>query len=153
MKDLKRYAEEFRYKYESFITGCDALEEMKLWNKEENGEMDAFYTGDLTSIIIRLISADGDITEREVNYLNDMFGFVYTEAELEEIYGQCGEEIDKLFDEGVKNGYDIMRGLNRELAEAYKELIMIVCDTVIASDGVIDNIEFALTERIREMCR
>lgn len=153
MKELKKYAEEFRNKYESFLTGCDALEEMSLWDKEENGEMDAFYTGDLTSIIIRLISADGDITEKEVNYLNDMFGFVYTEQELTEIYEQCGEEIDTLFDEGIKNGYDVMKSINLKLAEAYKELIMIVCDTVIASDGVIDNIEVALVEKVREMCR
>ncbi len=151
MEKLKEYAEIFRHKYDSFITGCDALEELNLWNKEENGEMDAYYTGDLTSIIIRLISADGDITEKEVNYINDMFGFVYTEEELTEIYEQCGEEIDTLFDEGVKNGYDLMRGINQKLADAYKELIMIVCDTVIASDGVIDKVEFSLAQKIKSI--
>ncbi len=151
MKDLKNYAEEFRYKYDEFLTGCDALEEMGLWNKEENGEMDAFYTGDLTSIIIRLISADGDITAKEVNYLNDMFGFIYTEEELTEIYEQCSEEIDKLFDEGVKNGYDIMNGLNKKLAAAYRELVMLICDTVIASDGVIDNVEIALAQKLKSI--
>lgn len=151
MEKLKEYAEIFRHKYDRFITGCDALEELNLWNKEENGEMDAYYTGDLTSIIIRLISADGDITEKEVNYINDMFGFVYTEEELTEIYEQCGEEIDTLFDEGVKNGYDLMRGINQKLAEAYKELIMIVCDTVIASDGVIDKVEISLAQKIKSI--
>ena len=43
MEQLKNYSESFKFKFEKFLTGCDSIEEMGLWNLDENGEMDAYY--------------------------------------------------------------------------------------------------------------
>ena len=98
MEQLKNYSESFKFKFEKFLTGCDSIEEMGLWNLEENGEMDAYYSADLTSVIIRLIAADGNVTQKEVDYLNDIFGFEYTVEELAAIYDDCAEAIDTILE-------------------------------------------------------
>ena len=66
MSNLENYTQSFRMKYESFLTGCDAMEELGLWDKENLGEMEGYYVNDMVSVIIRLIATDGRITEKEV---------------------------------------------------------------------------------------
>ena len=56
MKNIERLTEDFKFKYERFLTGCDAIEENGQWDREKFGEMDAFYSNDLVSVIIRLIA-------------------------------------------------------------------------------------------------
>lgn len=150
MEQLKNYSESFKFKFEKFLTGCDSIEEMGLWNLEENGEMDAYYSADLTSVIIRLIAADGNVTQKEVDYLNDIFGFEYTVEELAAIYDDCGEAIDSIFEDGAENGLSLMRSINEKLADAYIDLIVTICDIVIESDGVIDAAEIELAKQIKE---
>ena len=82
MNRIDKLTEDFRYKYDRFFIGCDAAEEEGLWDKEENGEMDGFYQNDLVSVIIRLIAADGVISDKETEYLNKTFGFDYTTRPL-----------------------------------------------------------------------
>ena len=77
MENLNMYIEEFKVKYDAFLIGCDSIEELGMWDKEEFGEMDAFYLNDLSSVVIRLIAADGKITQKEVDYLNAPFEFDY----------------------------------------------------------------------------
>lgn len=149
MEKLKYYSESFKLKYEKFLTGCDSIEEMGLWNLEENGEMDVYYSADLTSIIIRLIAADGSITQKEVNYLNDIFGFEYTPEELTVIYEDFAESINNIFEKGAKNGLNLMKSINAKLAGAYVDLIATICDIIIESDGVIDKAEIALAQKIK----
>ena len=150
MEQLKNYSESFKFKFEKFLTGCDSIEEMGLWNLEENGEMDAYYSADLTSVIIRLIAADGNVTQKEVDYLNDIFGFEYTVEELAAIYDDCAEAIDSIFEDGAENGLSLMRSINEKLADAYIDLIVTICDIVIESDGVIDAAEIELANQIKE---
>lgn len=150
LEKLKYYSESFKFKFEKFLIGCDSIEEMGLWSFEENGKMGAFYTADLISIIIRLIAADGNITQKEVDYLNENFGFEYTTEELTAIYEDCSEAIDAMFDEGAKNGLTLMRSINEKLADAYIDLIVTICDIIIESDGVIDAAEIELAKRIKE---
>lgn len=151
MSELKRRSESFKLKYEKFLTGCDAIEELQLWNKEEYGEMDAFYSADLACIITRLICADGRVAQPEVAYINEFFGFTYTAEELQELYADCGDGIDAVFDTGVANGLSLMAGINDKLAAAYKELILLICDIVMESDGVIAGAETALAEKLKSL--
>ncbi len=151
MDKLKMYAESFKLKFEKFMTGCDALEEMGLWDKEKNGEMEAFYSADMVSVIIRLTAVDGKIVHDEVKYINDIFGFSYTEEELRTIYADCKEAIDTVFTEGLENGYSYMKRINEKLADAYKELIVLICDIVIESDGVISSAEVQMAERLKAL--
>ena len=152
MKNLEMYIESFKMKHELFLIGCDSIEEMGLWNKEEYGEMDAFYSNDLLSVIIRLIATDGKITQREVDYLNKTFDFDYTLEELAEAYDLCKEDIGRSFDESFENGITYMRKINSKLADAYKELLCLICDIIIASDGIISDSEIDEVKRLKALC-
>lgn len=144
--DLKKLTESFRTKYESFITGCDSVEFDTVWDKAENGEMDVFFENELLSVILSLIISDGKISDAEVRYLNDSFGFSYTVDELKEVYENLGEEIENYFEENFKSGYAMLRGINDKLADAYKELFSMICEIIACSDGVSEEEKAMLAE-------
>lgn len=146
------YIDSFKMKHESFLIGCDSIEEMGLWDKDTLGEMDVFYTNDLTSVIIRLIATDGKITQKEVDFLNEAFDFEYTLDELIDVYNSCKDDIGHAFDENFENGITYMRKINAKLADAYKELLSLICEIIIASDGVIAESEIAEVKRLKAMC-
>lgn len=151
MEKLKRYAESFKLKFEKFIIGCDALEELSLWDKEKNGEMEAFYSADMVSVIMRLTAVDGNIVHDEVKYINEIFGFSYTAEELRAIYADCKDAIETVFTDGLENGYTYMKRINEKLAGAYKELVLLICDIVIESDGVIAAAEVQMAEKLKAL--
>jgi uncharacterized tellurite resistance protein B-like protein len=151
MERIDILTEEFKVKYEKFLIGCDAVEEADVWNKQVLGEMDVFYENDLISIIIRLIVADGEISEKEAEYINRNFGFDYTVDFLKEVYENCREEIGDSFDEKFKSGVFYMKKVNEKLAAAYEELLGIVCDIVIESDGEISQAEIEEAKRIKAL--
>ena len=152
MKNVEMYIDSFKMKHESFLIGCDSIEEMGLWDKEALGEMDVFYSNDLTSVIIRLIASDGKITQKEVDFLNETFDFEYTLDELIDVYNSCKDDIGHAFDENFENGITYMRKINAKLADAYKELLSLICEIIIESDGVIAESEIAEVKRLKVMC-
>lgn len=153
MKNLEMNTESFKTKYEAFINGCDSIEDMGLWDKESFGEMEAFYSNDLISIIIRIIATDKSIEQKEVDYLNKTFGFDYTKEQLVEVYNSCYENIvSESFDENFENGITYMRKINSKLADAYKELLYLVCKIIIESDGVVAETEVVEVEKLKTMC-
>lgn len=152
MKKSDAYIEDFQLKHEQFINGCDSIEAMDLWDTEALGEMDAFYSNDLASIIIRLIAVDGKITSKEVEYLNETFGFDYTIQELTVVYESCKDDIGKSFDEDFENGITYMRKINAKLADAYKELLLLICKIIIESDGIISEEEIEEVKHLKAMC-
>lgn len=152
MKNVEMYIDSFKMKHESFLIGCDSIEEMGLWDKEALGEMDVFYSNDLTSVIIRLIASDGKITQKEVDFLNETFDFEYTLDELIDVYNSCKDDIGHAFDENFENGITYMRKINAKLADAYKELLSLICEIIIESDGVIAESEIAEVKRLKAMC-
>lgn len=152
MKNVEMYIDSFKMKHESFLIGCDSIEEMGLWDKDTLGEMDVFYTNDLTSVIIRLIATDGKITQKEVDFLNETFDFEYTLDELIDVYNSCKDDIGHAFDENFENGITYMRKINAKLADAYKELLSLICEIIIESDGVIAESEIAEVKRLKAMC-
>ena len=151
MNRIDKLTEDFRYKYDRFFIGCDAVEEEGLWDKEENGEMDGFYQNDLVSVIIRLIAADGVISDKETEYLNKTFGFDYTTEELKEVYRSCEENIGRSFDETFESGITLLRSINEELADAYKELLCLICDIIIECDNDISPKEIEEAKNLRSM--
>lgn len=153
MKNVEMYVDSFKSKYESFLIGCDSVEEMGLWDKEALGEMEVFYLNDMISIIIRLIVTDGLVTEKEVEYLNKTFDFNYSIEELTEIYENCAENIiGEAFDENFENGITYMRKINAKLADLYKEILILICDIIIESDGIIDEKEAQEVVRLKALC-
>ena len=152
MKNVDMLIKDFSEKYESFLIGCDAIEEEERWNIDFCGEMEAFYANDMTSIILRLIASDGDISQKEVDYLNEAFGFDYTLEELIEVYENCGENIDEAFDENFENGITQLRRINPKLADTYRELLALICLIIIESDGIVAEAEIDEIKRLKALC-
>lgn len=151
MKRIDELTEKFKTKLERFVIGCDAVEENGQWDKDEHGKMDVFYLSDMVGVIIRLIASDGEINEKEVRYLNENFGFIYTVDELTGVYESCREEIERSVNEDFANGITYMRGINEKLAEAYKELLGLICDIIIESDGVTDEAEIEQVRKLKAL--
>ena len=82
MKKIDELTETFKSRLDAFTIGCDSIEEIELWNKEENGELDVFCLNEYLTTTLRLVAADGVISEQEAEYVNKNFGFSYTADEL-----------------------------------------------------------------------
>lgn len=149
MNRLNQLTDDFKFKLDKFMIGCDALEELNVWDKNAYGEMDAYYQNDMICIILRLIAADGEIEDPEVEYLNKNFGFTYTTEELREVYRNCHDTFDRSFDEQARAGFTLMRSINEKLATAYKELVVLICDIICESDGVVEAEEAAEIRRVK----
>lgn len=151
MKRIDKLTDEFKLKYERFWIGCDSLEEIDCWNKNEYGEMDVFYQNELISVILKLVVADGEISDAEVRYLNENFGFDYSVGELADIYENCREEIGDSFAERFAGGIAMMRSVNEKLADAYKELLNLICDIIIESDDVVAPEEIEEAKKLKAL--
>lgn len=150
MQGLDKLTEEFKFKYERYLTGCDALEEAGLWDTEELGQMEAYYQNDLMGVILRLIAADGKISDGETEYLNRAFGFTCTTQELRDFYAGCEDSFKRDFAEQLEAGYRLMRGKNEKLAEAYRELLDLACTILMVSDGAAGPEETAVLKKARD---
>ena len=141
MNQLDTYLEGFKLNYEKFLLGCDALEAEGLWPLEDFGEMDAYFANDLMCVIIRLIAADGEFDQAEIDYLNDALGFGYSVEELSAVYTECGEKINSLLESELSESISQIQALSPLLADTYKEMLSLVCKIMIESDGVITSEE------------
>lgn len=149
MNRLDTLTEQFRFLYEKFLNGCDAVEELGKWNKDEYGEMDSYYTNDLCTVVIRIIAVDGNVSKSEVKYLNDNFGFSYSVSELTEVYASCRDRIDEYFDTNFADGIAYMRSINAKLSEVYAEMLRLICDIIIESDTVIADKEMKIVNKLK----
>ena len=102
-------------------------------------------------MILRVIVADGKISEKEVEYLNRNFAFDYTVESLAETYDNCRAAIGESFDVKFKNGVECMKNINVKLAALYSELLGTICDILIASDGEISPDEIQEAQRIKSL--
>lgn len=153
MNHMAMYIDEFKMKHEAFLMGCDSLEELGLWDKIAYGEMDSFYTNDMTTLIIRLTASDGVITQKEVDDLNQLFDFDYTLEELREVYDNCADLIGEAFDDNFRESVAMLREISEKVAEAYKELLDLICSIIAESDGTVTEAERAEIVRIKSLCR
>jgi hypothetical protein len=149
MANAEKYINLFQKKYEQFLAGCDSVEELERWNTSYYGDMDVFYTNDLVSVIISLIASDGEISQKEAVYLNEAFGFDMTLEALTAIYENCPEAIDNTCNETFASGIDRLETINPKLAEAYRELLSLICDIIMESDGVITEKEVAKAKALK----
>jgi len=134
--------EGLKVNYEQFIHGCDALEEGGLWNVEEKGDLEAWIANDILCVIIRLVAADGKFTQEEVDFINNTFGntalgFCYSIEELKEVYNNCQDKIDNLFEEGIPETIKILSDLDEDAVNGYRNLLSQICGIVIESDSEI----------------
>ncbi len=151
MRDIKGLSEQFKFMYEKFINGCDAIEETNQWDKEEYGEMEAYYTGDLMSVVTYLTSVDGVFREAEADNINQLLGLDYSTDALQEIYNECEANINEIAQSGVEEGLELLKSINIKLAECYKELLVLACEIIANSDCFVATEENAVINSIVAM--
>ena len=135
MKRIDKLTEEFRTKYEQFIIGCDSAEEMYRWDTEKNGEMDVYFENEIICVIVRLIVSDGEIGEKEVEYLNKNFGFRYTAEDIREMYEGSREELTDGFYARLEKDVEDLYGIGEKFAAAFKDLLGLITGIILESDG------------------
>lgn len=131
----------------SFLDACDE-QEVESWDKDELGEMDAYYANEALSVAIHLIATDGVFGDDEVECLNAIFDYDYSVETLEETYENVDVYIDAMFDDELDDGILLLRGYNDNLADAYQDILCEICDAIIESDGDITRKE---REEAREL--
>ena len=152
MNDLDISAESFQFKFDKFLMGCEAVENATLWDEDTYGTMEDYYAELLVSLILRTITADGWVSDREVNYLNQLFGFSYDGNELEQVYDGCSDMLNsESFDNELKDGIARLRECNARLADAFIELIELVSEIIVRSDGFVTDEEKAEIARVKKL--
>ena len=152
MNKLDISAESFQLKFEKFLIGCEAVEKATLWDADTYGEMEDYYAELLVSIILRTITADGWVSDREVDYQNRLFGFDYESGELEQVYDSCSGMIQsEAFEQDLQDGISRLRECNEHLADAFVELVALVSEIISRSDGFVTEEEKTEISRIRSL--
>ena len=150
MNEIDRLTDSFKIELEIFINGCDQKENDLKWDREEFGEMEAFYQNDLISFVINLMFSDGQISEREAEYLNKTFGCSYSVEELCEIHDFLQSELEEDFDDHLVEDVRFLLDLDAEMGKAFVELLLRLCDIIAQSDDRIDDAERQKIDSIRE---
>ena len=151
MERLQVYMDGFRLNYERFLVGCDALEQEGLWPVEELGEMDVYFANDLACTIIRLIAADGKFSDDEVAFLNESLGFNYRIEELQAVYAECGDKIAALLENELDDSISKLKSVNPHLADTYKQMLIMLAQIVVESDGVVTESEKTVANQLLEV--
>ena len=154
MNELDISAESFQLKFDKFLMGCEAVGGATLWDDDTYGAMEDYYAELLVSTLLRTITADGWVSDREVAYLNQLFGFDYDSGELEQVYDGCSDMLgSECFDKELTDGIRRLRECSEPLANAFLELIDLVCDIIARSDGFVTEEEKTEIERIRNLVK
>ena len=152
MNELDIRAESFQDKFENFLISCAAVEHATLWDADTYGEMEDYFAGLLVSIILRTITADGWVSDREVEYLNQLFGFSYESGELEQVYESCSGMLqNENFDAELTGGIASLRDCSSRLGDAFVELVRLVCEIITRSEGFVTDEEREEISRVREL--
>ena len=146
MKDLDISAASFQARFERFLIGCEAVEQEAgaAWDRESLGEMQDHYAAMLVTIILRTITADGWVSDRETAYLNELFGFTYKSGELEQVFYREGTDIPDA------DNYEYIYDEDSSTAWMY-DGIALVCDIIARSDGFVTAEEKAEIAHIRDL--
>ena len=148
--DTDRSSEEFRQKYEQFLRACGAAEAEGRWDTAERGGMEGYCFGILLGVLLHLIISDGNVAEREVEYLNRNFGFDYTVESLLEVYYSVGEEIEENYLENAKEGVALLEAADPALADGFRDLLGLICEILAESDEGISETELAELRTVAE---
>ena len=142
--------ERYQSRYYAFSDQCDIISDTGKWDEDENGEMLSYFYNEFTSIVIRLSSADGNITEEELGVLRDVFNIEYTKEEFSDLYASLSDEIEALFQDTVSHSYTILSEIDTKLANDYLDLVDDICSIITECDDELSNSEKDLANYIRD---
>lgn len=130
----------FKFEWERFLNGFDSLEEIGKWDVDKYGEMDTFCENILVCILVKAIVADRDVTQVEVDAINDMFGFGLDLNTVSQMLNIMNSEKNDILDD-PKATFDLIKTANEKIYNEFKELVYAACQIVIESDGVVTSVE------------
>lgn len=114
--------------------------------------MGVYYTRELLTMILRMIAADGWVSQKEADYLNELFGFTYTAEELGQVYDGLEERLHShSLEKSIRDSVKLLQSLNPKLANAYRELIALVCELLSLGDGIVTEEEKAEIARLKAL--
>ena len=151
MEKHETIIEQFKKEYKSFLERCNELNDTALWNKEEYGDMEAYFTNDLCCILIVLIAADGYFDEAEVRFINATLNLDYDENALKGVYDQCKDDIDQVFEHGIPESKSILWHVDFELVDTYERMLKLLCEVVSTGDGVVTPEEQTRVKQLMDM--
>jgi len=152
MSKNQELSESFKLKYERFLIGCDAVQEEGNWSTHNLGEMGVYYTRELLTMILRIVAADGWVSQKETDYLNEFFGFTYTPEELEQAYDGLEERLHSTsVEKSIRDSVKLLQAMNPRLAAAFRELIALSCEIISLGDGIVTDEEKAEIERLKKL--
>ena len=137
----------------AFLIACNDLEELGTWNVRKRGPMATYFEADLFTVALQVMSADGVFERAEAEVLNAMFSTSYTPRELSQMYHSSNPVIDDYFSKTSQDALGMLSGLDANLADAYRGLLLDACEIISLSDGVAEKSERELIAQLQEVLR
>ena len=154
MKKIDTLTDTFKMRLDAFTIGCDSLEEIEKWDKDTYGDLDVYCLNEFVSTILRLIMSDKEISEKEVDYLNENFGFSYNVDSLRDVYENCEEVFNgSAFHERIREDIELLSAVNTELVEEFKELLRLICRIIAASDELFTEEEQSELQTVEDLLK
>lgn len=126
---------DFKFTWERFINGFDAIEENGAWDKEEYGEMEVYCENILISVIMHFIAVDGKVTQTEVDTLNKLFDFDFSFEYVQDLCNTMDDELDD-YVEMPNQLIEVIAEANEKIADSFKMLLVDACNAIVESDDV-----------------
>ena len=138
MSQLDASAENFQAKFEQFLINCDDAEQGSMWNREKYGEMQDYYAGLIVSMILRIVTSEGWISDEDIEYLNLLFGFSYDGGELEQVFEGCRELVTSSnFENQLKNSAIVLQRIKEDLYQEFRQMVALIVDAFSHSEDFI----------------
>lgn len=141
---------DFERDYDAFLMACGDLEESGRWDVSELGPAAAYFEADAFGAVLQVMSADGVFERPEAEVLNAMFGTSYTPRQLSGLYHSLGPAARAYINESSDDALTLLRGIDPDLAQSYRNLLLEACRIVSLSDGVAEKSERMLIAALRE---
>lgn len=142
MSQLDMSAETFQEKFEQFLMGCEDVEQGSIWNRDKYGEMQDYYAGLVVSIILRIVTAEGWISDEEIEYLNLVFGFSYESGDLEQVFEDCRDMVTSTnFDTQFSKSAMLLNHINAECYQEFRQLVALIGDIFSNSEDFISEMQ------------
>ncbi len=142
---------DFKKDYEAFLLSCNELEESGRWDVDELGPAAAYFEADVFAATMQVMSADGVFELPEAEVVNAMFDTQYSPRQLSNMQRSLSPALKAYLSEDSDDALTLLKGIDSDLAETYRKLLLEACRIVSLSDGVAEKNERMLIAQLREM--
>ena len=147
---LDSLTRQFRELYDSMAQTCAAAEEAGRWDVGRNGSMEGFAFAALSGAILSLLVSDGNVGERETEYLNGAFGFDYTVDDLLGLFRFSARDLRENAVPNVKEAVLTLEEADAAAAKDFRALLKLACRIISESDDGVLEAEEEMIRRLEE---